>query len=133
MRKLSQRASSRPHTNTQLHTHKPTTDHTASHLQHYLGERHCTDGDEEILVIYPELTMATDADIVPQVVTDFVFDLYDSVTLSQLVEEQSRFYNTVFRDLSSKVRFSPFRCWLGLGSFFCGLLCHERFFLSNKI
>eukprot|EP00529_Nitzschia_sp_RCC80_P025626 CAMPEP_0113501414 /NCGR_PEP_ID=MMETSP0014_2-20120614/32942_1 /TAXON_ID=2857 /ORGANISM="Nitzschia sp." /LENGTH=539 /DNA_ID=CAMNT_0000396001 /DNA_START=88 /DNA_END=1707 /DNA_ORIENTATION=- /assembly_acc=CAM_ASM_000159 len=46
--------------------------------------------------------MATDADIVPQVVTDFVFDLYDSVTLSQLVEEQSRFYNTVFRDLSSK-------------------------------
>ena len=47
--------------------------------------------------------MATDADIVPQAVTDFVFDLYDSVTLSQLTEEQSRLYNDVFRDLSSKV------------------------------
>jgi hypothetical protein len=47
--------------------------------------------------------MATDADIVPQAVTDFVFDLYDSVTLSQLTDEQSRLYNTVFRDLSSKV------------------------------
>lgn len=47
--------------------------------------------------------MATDADIVPETVTDFVFDLYDSVTLSQLTEEQSRLYNTVFRDLSSKV------------------------------
>jgi translation initiation factor 3 subunit L len=34
--------------------------------------------------------------------TDFVFDLYDSVTLSQLTEEQSRLYNDVFRDLSSK-------------------------------
>lgn len=48
--------------------------------------------------------MATDADIVPHGVTDFVFDLYDSVTLSQLSEEQSRFYNHVFRDLSNKVR-----------------------------
>jgi hypothetical protein len=47
--------------------------------------------------------MATDADIVPQAVTDFVFDLYDSVTGSQLTEEQSQFYNSVFRDLSSKV------------------------------
>ena len=47
--------------------------------------------------------MATDADIVPQALTDFVFDLYDSVTLSQLTEEQSRLYNNVFRDLSSKV------------------------------
>lgn len=46
--------------------------------------------------------MATDADIVPQALTDFVFDLYDSVTLSQLTEEQSRLYNHVFRDLSSK-------------------------------
>mmetsp|Transcript_12567 Transcript_12567/g.26603 ORF Transcript_12567/g.26603 Transcript_12567/m.26603 type:complete len:134 (-) Transcript_12567:11-412(-) len=46
--------------------------------------------------------MATDADIVPQALTDFVFDLYDSVTLSQLSEEQSRLYNNVFRDLSSK-------------------------------
>ena len=47
--------------------------------------------------------MATDSDIVPSAVTDFVFDLYDSVTLSQLTEEQSRLYNNVFRDLSSKV------------------------------
>lgn len=54
--------------------------------------------------------MATDADIVPQAVTDFVFDLYDSVTLSQLTEEQSRLYNDVFRDLSSKVcNIVPFR------------------------
>ncbi len=48
--------------------------------------------------------MATDSDIVPQALTDFVFDLYDSVTLSQLTEEQSRLYNDVFRDLSGKVR-----------------------------
>lgn len=47
--------------------------------------------------------MATDSDIVPSAVTDFVYDLYDSVTLSQLTEEQSRLYNNVFRDLSSKV------------------------------
>jgi len=46
--------------------------------------------------------MATDADIVPQGVTDFVFDLSDSVTLSQLTEEQARLYNNVFRDLSQK-------------------------------
>ena len=46
---------------------------------------------------------ASDA-CVPQALTDFVFDLYDSVTLSQLTEEQSRLYNTEFRDLSSKVR-----------------------------
>ena len=49
--------------------------------------------------------MATDADIVPQGVTDFVFDLSDSVTLSQLTEEQGRLYNNVFRDLSQKVIF----------------------------
>ena len=41
---------------------------------------------------------------VPQALTDFVFDLYDSVTLSQLTEEQTRLYGSVFRDLSSKVR-----------------------------
>jgi len=46
--------------------------------------------------------MATDADIVPQALTDFVFDLYDSVTLSQVTEEQARLYNNVFRDLSQK-------------------------------
>ena len=49
--------------------------------------------------------MANDSDAcVPQTLTDFVFDLYDSVTLSQLTEEQSKFYNVVFRELSSKVR-----------------------------
>ena len=49
--------------------------------------------------------MANDSDAcVPQTLTDYVFDLYDSVTLSQLTEEQSRLYNTGFRDLSSKVR-----------------------------
>lgn len=41
-------------------------------------------------------------DCVPQTLTDFIFDLFDSVTLSQLPEEQSRLYNTVLRDLSSK-------------------------------
>ena len=40
---------------------------------------------------------------VPQTLTDFIFDLYDSVTLSQLTEEQSRLYETEFRDLSQKV------------------------------
>ena len=48
--------------------------------------------------------MASSADdCVPQTLTDFVFDLYDSVTLAQLPEEQSRLYNVVLRDLSSKV------------------------------
>ena len=48
--------------------------------------------------------MANSADdCVPQTLTDFVFDLYDSVTLAQLPEEQSRLYNVVLRDLSSKV------------------------------
>lgn len=47
--------------------------------------------------------MADDADAcVPKALTDFVFDLYDSVTLSQIVEEQKKFYDTVFRDLSQK-------------------------------
>ena len=43
---------------------------------------------------------------VPQSLTDFVFDLYDSVTLSQLTEEQTVLYGTTFRDLSSKVSLS---------------------------
>ena len=48
--------------------------------------------------------MANDSDAcVPQTLTDFVFDLYDSVTLSQLTEEQTRLYSTVFRELSTKV------------------------------
>mmetsp|Transcript_55227 Transcript_55227/g.83536 ORF Transcript_55227/g.83536 Transcript_55227/m.83536 type:complete len:520 (+) Transcript_55227:127-1686(+) len=47
--------------------------------------------------------MASDPDAcVPQTLTDFVFDLYDSISLSQLTEEQSRLYNSVFRDLSGK-------------------------------
>jgi hypothetical protein len=50
--------------------------------------------------------MANNVDAcVPQTLTDFVFDLYDSVTLSQLPEEQGRLYNTVLRELSSKVRY----------------------------
>lgn len=50
--------------------------------------------------------MASSADAcVPQTLTDFIFDLYDSVTLSQLPEEQGRLYNTVLRDLSSKVSY----------------------------
>jgi hypothetical protein len=48
--------------------------------------------------------MANSADAcVPQTLTDFVFDLYDSVTLSQLPEEQGRLYNTVLPELSKKV------------------------------
>lgn len=39
---------------------------------------------------------------VPKAVTDFVFDLFDSVTLSQLTEEQTKLYETDFRDLSQK-------------------------------
>ena len=47
--------------------------------------------------------MASDADAcVPKALTDFVFDLYDSVTLSQIAEEQTKLYNTDFRDLSQK-------------------------------
>lgn len=47
--------------------------------------------------------MASDADAcVPKALTDFVFDLYDSVTLSHITEEQKRLYNTEFRDLSQK-------------------------------
>ena len=49
---------------------------------------------------------------VPQSLTDFVFDLYDSVTLSQLTEEQTVLYGTTFRDLSSKV--SKIMCALRL-------------------
>ena len=39
---------------------------------------------------------------VPKAVTDFLFDLYDSVTLCQLTVEQSKFYNTDLPDLSAK-------------------------------
>jgi len=49
--------------------------------------------------------MASDADAcVPAVVTDFIFDLSDSVTLSQIPEEQGKLYNVIFRELCSKVR-----------------------------
>jgi hypothetical protein len=61
----------------------------------------------EIVVVFHQKKnnkMASSADdCVPQTLTDFVFDLYDSVTLAQLPEEQSRLYNVVLRDLSSKV------------------------------
>lgn len=51
------------------------------------------------------LTMADDSDVcLPQVLTDFVFDLCDSVTQSQIADEQSKLYNVTFRELSSKVR-----------------------------
>lgn len=47
--------------------------------------------------------MSNDADAcVPKALTDFVFDLYDSVTLSHIAEEQRRLYNAEFRDLSQK-------------------------------
>mmetsp|Transcript_17638 Transcript_17638/g.24813 ORF Transcript_17638/g.24813 Transcript_17638/m.24813 type:complete len:614 (-) Transcript_17638:396-2237(-) len=39
---------------------------------------------------------------VPQALTDFVFDLYDSVTSSQIPEEQRTFYKTTFADLCAK-------------------------------
>jgi hypothetical protein len=49
--------------------------------------------------------MATDSDAcLPQTLTDFIFDLYDSVTLSQAAEEQAKLYNNTFRELSAKVR-----------------------------
>ena len=52
------------------------------------------------------MTSHNDTDAcVPQTLTDFVFDLYDSVTLSQMTEEQQRLYNVVFRELSAKVRY----------------------------
>lgn len=44
---------------------------------------------------------STDA-CLPAVVTDFIFDLSDSLTLSQIPEEQSKLYNETFRELCSK-------------------------------
>ena len=41
-------------------------------------------------------------DCVPQGFTDFIFDLYDSVTLSQLTEEQQKLYQTLLPELSQK-------------------------------
>lgn len=47
--------------------------------------------------------MTNDSDnLMPKALTDFVFDLYDSVTLSQLPEEQTKLYETDFRELSQK-------------------------------
>mmetsp|Transcript_10154 Transcript_10154/g.20971 ORF Transcript_10154/g.20971 Transcript_10154/m.20971 type:complete len:513 (-) Transcript_10154:79-1617(-) len=47
--------------------------------------------------------MSKDSDVaLPKALTDFIFDLYDSVTLSQLTEEQSKLYDVDFRELSSK-------------------------------
>jgi translation initiation factor 3 subunit L len=39
-------------------------------------------------------------DCVPTVFTDFIFDLYDSVTLSQIPEEQAKLYTIQLKDLS---------------------------------
>lgn len=41
-------------------------------------------------------------DCLPQAFTDFIFDLYDSVTLSQLTEEQQKLYQSTLPDLSQK-------------------------------
>lgn len=47
--------------------------------------------------------MAGDSDVaLPKALMDFIFDLYDSVTLSQQPEEQTKFYETDFRELSGK-------------------------------
>jgi translation initiation factor 3 subunit L len=46
--------------------------------------------------------MADSDACVPQVVTDFIFDLSDSLTLAQIPEEQSQLYNVAFRELCSK-------------------------------
>ena len=44
-----------------------------------------------------------DSDVaLPKALTDFIFDLYDSVITSHLTEEQSKLYETDYRDLSSK-------------------------------
>ena len=50
--------------------------------------------------------MANDADAcLPKTLTDFIFDLYESVTLSQIPEEQSKLYNDTFRELCNMVSF----------------------------
>jgi len=43
-----------------------------------------------------------DGSCLPQVLTDFVFDLCDSVTMSQISEEQKKLYSVTFRELSAK-------------------------------
>ena len=54
-------------------------------------------------VLFEQTTMSKDSDVaLPRALTDFIFDLYDSVTLSQLTEEQTKLYETDFRELSSK-------------------------------
>lgn len=67
---------------------------------------------------------ASDADAcVPTVVTDFIFDLADSLTQSQRPDEQSKLYNVTFRELCSKVRVvgAP-RCVLPLDTFLLNIL-----------
>lgn len=48
--------------------------------------------------------------MLPKALTDFVFDLYDSVTLSQLAEEQTKFYSVDFPELTKKY-FGPSQPW----------------------
>lgn len=46
--------------------------------------------------------MASDSELMPTVLTDFIFDLYQSVTMSQIPEEQAKLYEVEFRDLTQK-------------------------------
>jgi translation initiation factor 3 subunit L len=47
--------------------------------------------------------MSSDPDAcVPKVLTDFIFDLYDSVTLSQVAEEQTKLYQIDLADLNAR-------------------------------
>ena len=59
--------------------------------------------EEETKAVSPSGIKSPISPIVPKALTDFVFDLYDSVTLSHITEEQRKLYNTDFRDLSSKL------------------------------
>ncbi|KAL7578967.1 hypothetical protein ACA910_019014 [Epithemia clementina (nom. ined.)] len=50
-----------------------------------------------------EAASSSSADVaLPKSLTDFIFDLYDSVITAQLMDEQVPLYETTFRDLSSK-------------------------------
>ena len=51
--------------------------------------------------------MAHDDSALPKALADFVFDLFDSVTLSQQTEEQTKLYETDFRELSNKYAHEP--------------------------
>ena len=87
---------------TQLGKYQSLRKHSTGALKRYHSRTHSRDAQNKRR---QSKTMASDADAcVPAVVTDFIFDLSDSITLSQLPEEQARLYNVAFRDLCSKVR-----------------------------